>query len=70
MPAALIPGLVLERDRQPHAVGRHGAVLDHDVLAQDLGHAQVAHGLPCGRDRLAAAASQDSLLTPITSVTR
>ena len=68
--AALLPGLVLERDREPHAVGRHRAVLDHHVLAQNLGDAQVAHGLAGGLHRTAAAASQDSLLEPITSVTR
>ena len=46
-----VAGLVLERDREAHAEVDHATVLDRDVLADDLGHAQVAYRLGRGLDR-------------------
>ena len=49
----------------------HAAVLDHHVLAQHLGHAQVADGLAGGlHRRTAPLPPRTRCCTPITSVTR
>ena len=49
---------------------RYLPVLDDDVLPHDFGHAQVTDGVGRGLDSISSGRSQDSLLTPITSVTR
>src|SRR3954447_757267 len=53
MSRRLVAGLVLERDPEPDPELLHLPVLDRDVLADHLGHTQVAHGLRCRRDGIA-----------------
>ena len=66
----LLARLVLERDGEADAEVDDAAVADRDVLTHDLGDPQVPHRLGRVSTALRAAASHDSELTPITSVTR
>src|SRR5437879_1090771 len=66
--------VVLERDPEPDSVLLDRAVLDHDILSDDLGDTQVAHRFRRGLDRAARgrlpglAAHADHLGDPIHPV--
>jgi hypothetical protein len=49
--ASLLAPVVLERDTEPDAKIHDGAVLDRQVLAHDLGHAELAHTLRSSLNR-------------------
>src|ERR1700691_3196518 len=51
--AISVAGVILERQAQPDPEVLDLAVLDRDVLADHLGHPEVAHGGGCGLDRFA-----------------
>jgi hypothetical protein len=65
-----VAGFVFERDRESHPEVHDAAVRDRDVLAHDLRDSQIRTVLAAVSTALRAAASHDSELTPITSVTR
>src|SRR6202035_407957 len=52
-PPVSVARVVLERDPEPDPVLLDRAVLDHDILSDDLGDAQVAHRFRRGLDRAA-----------------
>ena len=68
-PSPSVVVLVLEGHFELGAIGLHLAVLDHQVLLNDLGDAQVPRLIAARSMAAAAALSQDFELVPMSSMT-